>query len=99
MSADGVIQDNTGNTGPNKGDASGGAEPKTAEPKAGESAGEGPGQEAATEGSRRSEPQAVLPDSVLPNKASEDDPRRWGDQPDNYDHDAWLQEQKPPHWG
>ncbi len=36
---------------------------------------------------------------VLPNKAAEDDPRRWGDQPDNYDHDAWLQEQKPPHWG
>jgi hypothetical protein len=36
---------------------------------------------------------------VLPNKAAEDDPRRWGDQRDNYDHDAWLQEQKPPHWG
>jgi hypothetical protein len=36
---------------------------------------------------------------VLPNKAAEDDPRRWGDQPGSYDHDAWLQEQKPPHWG
>ena len=40
-----------------------------------------------------------MPEGVLPNKAAEDDPRRWGDQPDNYDHDAWLQEQKPPHWG
>lgn len=36
---------------------------------------------------------------VLPNKAAEDDPRRWGDRPDSYDHDSWLQEQKPPHWG
>ena len=42
---------------------------------------------------------AVLPNAVLPNKAAEDDPRRWGDQPSGYDHDAWLQEQKPPHWG
>jgi hypothetical protein len=36
---------------------------------------------------------------VLPNKAAEDDPRRWGDRSDSYDHDSWLQEQKPPHWG
>jgi len=36
---------------------------------------------------------------LLPNKAAEDDPRRWGDQPGNYDHDAWLKEQRPPHWG
>ncbi len=35
---------------------------------------------------------------ILPDKASEDDPRRWGDAPDG-DHDAWLKEQKPPHWG
>jgi hypothetical protein len=35
---------------------------------------------------------------ILPNKAAEDDPRRWGDGPDD-DHDAWLKEQKPPHWG
>jgi hypothetical protein len=34
---------------------------------------------------------------ILPTKASEDDPRRWGDVDD--DHDAWLKEQKPPHWG
>ncbi|MFF1382529.1 AAA family ATPase [Arthrobacter sp. NPDC058288] len=39
-----------------------------------------------------------VPSGVLPNKASEDDPKRWGDASD-YDHDAWLQEQKPPHWG
>jgi hypothetical protein len=36
--------------------------------------------------------------AILPNKASEDDPRRWGDGPDD-DHDAWLKEQRPPHWG
>lgn len=36
---------------------------------------------------------------LLPNKAAEDDPRRWGDQPGSYDHDAWLREQRPPHWG
>jgi hypothetical protein len=35
---------------------------------------------------------------ILPNKAAEDDPRQWGDGPDN-DHDAWLKENKPPHWG
>lgn len=38
------------------------------------------------------------PNGVLPNKASEDDPRQWGDQPSGYDHDSWLKEQKPPHW-
>lgn len=35
---------------------------------------------------------------ILPKKASEDDPLRWGDEP-GYDHDAWLKEQRPPHWG
>ena len=40
-----------------------------------------------------------VPAGVLPNKASEDDPKRWGDHGSDYDHDAWLQEQKPPHWG
>ncbi|MET3809573.1 hypothetical protein ABIB14_000666 [Arthrobacter sp. UYEF3] len=42
---------------------------------------------------------AAGPGGVLPNKAAEDDPRRWGDRTGSYDHDAWLQEQKPPHWG
>ena len=48
------------------------------------------------------EPRQAVPVAVgaglLPNKAAEDDPRRWGDQPNSYDHDSWLQEQKPPHW-
>ncbi|BCW49254.1 hypothetical protein StoSoilB13_15960 [Arthrobacter sp. StoSoilB13] len=35
---------------------------------------------------------------ILPTKAAEDDPRRWGDE-GNYDHEQWLKEQKPPHWG
>lgn len=42
---------------------------------------------------------APVPAGVLPNKAAEDDPRRWGDEPGGYDHDSWLEEQKPPHWG
>ncbi|GAA4028394.1 hypothetical protein GCM10023063_07390 [Arthrobacter methylotrophus] len=37
-------------------------------------------------------------EGILPKKAAEDDPRRWGDDP-GYDHDAWLKEQRPPHWG
>jgi hypothetical protein len=36
---------------------------------------------------------------VVPNKASEDDPRVWGDSGADNDHDAWLKEQRPPHWG
>jgi hypothetical protein len=40
-----------------------------------------------------------VPAGGLPNKAAEDDPRRWGDEPGGYDHDSWLEEQKPPHWG
>ncbi|WP_427171932.1 AAA family ATPase [Arthrobacter sp. 92] len=47
----------------------------------------------------RSRASATVPTGVLPNKASEDDPKRWGDHASEYDHDAWLQEQKPPHWG
>lgn len=42
---------------------------------------------------------AALPGtSALPNKAAEDEARGWGDREDD-DHDAWLKEQKPPHWG
>jgi hypothetical protein len=36
--------------------------------------------------------------AILPNKAAEDDPRTWGDGTDA-DHDEWLKENKPPHWG
>ncbi|WP_425452084.1 hypothetical protein [Arthrobacter silvisoli] len=38
------------------------------------------------------------PEGVLPKVASEDEPRSWGDD-GGYDHDAWLKEQRPPHWG
>lgn len=38
-----------------------------------------------------------VPGGILPTKAAEDDARSWGDRDD--DHDAWLKEQKPPHWG
>lgn len=34
---------------------------------------------------------------VLPRTAAEDDPRAWGDS--DADHDGWLREQRPPHWG
>ncbi|HSU48812.1 MAG TPA: DUF4011 domain-containing protein [Arthrobacter sp.] len=36
-------------------------------------------------------------EEVLPSKAAEDDARSWGERDE--DHDAWLKEQKPPHWG
>lgn len=58
-----------------------------------------PGQTPPAEEPRPAVSGATVPAGVLPNKAAEDDPRRWGDQPGSYDHDAWLQEQKPPHWG
>jgi hypothetical protein len=35
---------------------------------------------------------------VVPKRAAEDDPRAWGDAESGNDHDAWLREQKPPHW-
>jgi len=38
------------------------------------------------------------PEGILPKVASEDEPRGWGDD-GGYDHDAWLKEQEPPHWG
>jgi hypothetical protein len=34
---------------------------------------------------------------VIPRTAGEDDPRSWGDTESN--HDEWLKEQRPPHWG
>ena len=36
---------------------------------------------------------------VVPKTAAEDDPRSWGDRESDNSHDAWLKEQKPPHWG
>ncbi len=34
---------------------------------------------------------------AVPRLAGEDSPRAWGDSEDN--HDEWLREQRPPHWG
>ncbi|NYE95180.1 hypothetical protein FHU41_001401 [Psychromicrobium silvestre] len=35
---------------------------------------------------------------VLPLRAAEDEAQSWGER-GNSDHDEWLREQKPPHWG
>lgn len=67
-----------------------------ADAEAGAPAGETPGGSAAVPAPAASSAVAA---GVLPNKAAEDDPRRWGDRTESYDHDSWLQEQKPPHWG
>ncbi|AUI49588.1 DUF4011 domain-containing protein [Arthrobacter crystallopoietes] len=40
---------------------------------------------------------AALRGSAIPDRAKEDDPRAWGD--NREDRDAWLKEQRPPHWG
>jgi hypothetical protein len=96
MSADGDSQNNTGQGTPGAGEGEGNG---AAAAQAAGASGDRPDQDAAEEKSRRAAEPAAGPEGVLPNKAAEDDPRRWGDQPDNYDHDAWLQEQKPPHWG
>lgn len=48
--------------------------------------------------SPQTKPPVTLEGSV-PKKAAEDDPRAWGDADSDADHDAWLREQKPPHWG
>ncbi len=50
-------------------------------------------------GPRRASAPATAERGLLPNKAAEDDPQGWGDRAESYDHDAWLREQKPPHWG
>ena len=42
-------------------------------------------------------PRARAGSGILPRTAAEDDPRAWGDTPE--DTSAWLREQRPPHWG
>ncbi|WP_428985677.1 DUF4011 domain-containing protein [Sinomonas terricola] len=42
-------------------------------------------------------PQEANP--VLPRRAAEDDPRSWGDDESDRDHEQWLKDQRPPHWG
>ncbi|GLB67059.1 DUF4011 domain-containing protein [Arthrobacter mangrovi] len=39
----------------------------------------------------------ALRERAIPAKAAEDDPRSWGER--EQDRDAWLKEQRPPHWG
>lgn len=48
---------------------------------------------AATQSARR---QSSDISPVIPQKAREDDARCWGDR--EGDHDAWLRDQRPPHW-
>jgi len=38
----------------------------------------------------------ALRERAIPAKAAEDDPRSWGER--EPDRDAWLKEQRPPHW-
>lgn len=59
----------------------------------------GAAEEAAAGASAQQAAAAQGPAGVLPNKAAEDDPKGWGDHGSDYDHDSWLKEQKPPHWG
>jgi hypothetical protein len=40
----------------------------------------------------------VTQGGAVPKKAAEDDPRAWGDAELEGDRDAWLREQRPPHW-
>jgi hypothetical protein len=45
-----------------------------------------------------SETAGIEGSDLLPKVAGEDDPRSWGDAGQR-DHDEWLKEQRPPHWG
>ncbi|MET1036034.1 MAG: DUF4011 domain-containing protein [Arthrobacter sp.] len=53
-------------------------------------------------GDKKPEAQAKAPEEgasaggVIPSTAAEDEPRAWGDAPE--DRDSWLREQRPPHW-
>ena len=54
---------------------------------------------AVTQGGAATPSGPATPGGAVPKKAAEDDPRAWGDRESENDHDAWLREQKPPHWG
>lgn len=47
-------------------------------------------------GSRTAGSGAAAEPAVLRARAADDDPRVWGDSPE--DRDSWLLEQRPPHW-
>lgn len=34
-----------------------------------------------------------------PEQTSDDTDRGWGERPDEDEHERWLREQRPPHWG
>ena len=77
-----------------------GASPKTPDPKKAPGPNgktTSPEEKTARQAKKASGP--VKSAGVVPNKASEDDPRAWGDSGADNVHDAWLKEQKPPHWG
>jgi hypothetical protein len=59
-------------------------------------AGAAPEAPAGQDKGRRSK-QSAYAASAIPTVAAEDDPRAWGDTGE--DRDAWLKEQRPPHWG
>ena len=56
-----------------------------------------PAQEAQMD-EKKSTARTAAAEPVLPQRAAEDDPRAWGDA-ESANHDEWLREQKPPHWG
>jgi hypothetical protein len=95
MSADGENENHTRGDGSDSGDAKQADGPNVTAPDTSARSQEAPAQKP------QGQPGAGVAASggLLPNKAAEDDPRRWGDQPGSYDHDAWLKEQRPPHWG
>ncbi|QWC09422.1 hypothetical protein KKR91_13145 [Arthrobacter jiangjiafuii] len=58
-------------------------------------AADGAAETAAPHGAARGVPAAGELSDLL-GQAAEDDPRVWGDSPDN--RDSWFLEQRPPHW-
>jgi hypothetical protein len=66
-------------------------------PEVGEEQGQAQGQEQGRDQGQEQDKAQAGRRGILPTKATEDDPRVWGDADE--DHDAWLKEQKPPHWG
>ncbi|WP_445153753.1 hypothetical protein ACTWLI_10180 [Arthrobacter sp. Hor0625] len=113
MSAHASKDEASSTTGTGAGDAgtaeAGTAEAETSAAEGGQVSGAGAADGGPAEARRAAEPagqarrspsvRRAAAGEVLPTKAAEDDPRRWGDQPGSYDHDAWLREQRPPHWG
>ena len=49
----------------------------------------------------KDEPQAQPPPvrRRRPEQTSDDTDQGWGERPDEDEHERWLREQRPPHWG